>query len=274
MTGLPALLRTDGFNVADDLDTDTLVRTLRELSERDAARSAVSSSGFCWFFSAEPDDWEADSLVVGVRGNVGALEWFTPRQGYVPADGLNQEHIEYYTYDTHVMVLPPGAEIPIGTMCDALREYARTGQRPTCVEWVPEGDEDAPYPALDEGHVMVTPGTDVDEVLRELDEQERPRVWSLFLSADQTDPRLQDPRPPMLLAGLDQTDGCLLWSDTTGHYIPAHGDSTDREFVRGTVASPVPKGSVVPIEDVYRAVREVVATRQRPSCVQWQPRPI
>lgn len=44
--------------------------------------------------------------------------------------------MEYYTYDTHVMVMAAGAEVPLATARDALREYLRTGQRPTCVERV------------------------------------------------------------------------------------------------------------------------------------------
>ena len=51
--------------------------------------------------------------MVGVRGKVGVLEWFTPTKGYVPANGVNVDHVDYYTFDTHVMVMEPGAEVPI-----------------------------------------------------------------------------------------------------------------------------------------------------------------
>ncbi|MEV4731844.1 Imm1 family immunity protein [Saccharopolyspora sp. NPDC049426] len=50
--------------------------------------------------------------------------------------GRNADRVEYYTYDTHVMVMAAGAEVPLATARDALREYLRTGQRPTCVERV------------------------------------------------------------------------------------------------------------------------------------------
>lgn len=51
------------------------------------------------------------------------------------ADGLNSNHVEYYTFDTHVVVMEPGAEVPVEQVHAAPSEFVQTGQCPTCIEW-------------------------------------------------------------------------------------------------------------------------------------------
>jgi hypothetical protein len=34
--------------------------------------------------------------------------------------------------------MPPHAELPLAAVLAAAEEYARTGQRPTCLEWTSE----------------------------------------------------------------------------------------------------------------------------------------
>ncbi|MEB3371555.1 Imm1 family immunity protein [Saccharopolyspora mangrovi] len=56
--------------------------------------------------------------------------------GYVPADGVNTEHVEYYFAGGYVCPMDPGAELPISRVYDLVGEYVQTGERPAGVEWV------------------------------------------------------------------------------------------------------------------------------------------
>ncbi len=95
-----------------------------------------SSSGRVWFLVTKLDV-EAPCLVVGVRGEVGALEWIDDER-FVPANGVNPEWATYYTVHLHDNSMPPHAELPLADVLAAAEEYVRTGRRPTCVEWIPE----------------------------------------------------------------------------------------------------------------------------------------
>lgn len=95
-----------------------------------------SSSGRVWFLVSE-SDVEAPFLVVGVRGEVGALEWID-NERFVPANGVNPEWTTYYTVYLHDNSMPPHAELPLAEVLAAAEEYVRTGRRPTCVDWTPE----------------------------------------------------------------------------------------------------------------------------------------
>ncbi len=130
---VPEALRTAVFDVSVGLDGNALFTHMAAL---DAAQSdQARNSGFYWIFTAAPGDSNADSLMVGVRGKIGVLEWFTPTRGYIPTNGVNTDHVDYYTFDAHVMVMEPGAEVPIEQVHAAVVEFVRTGQRPTCVQW-------------------------------------------------------------------------------------------------------------------------------------------
>ena len=80
--------------------------------------------------------------------------WMTSNQVMVPAGGNYTHWVPYFSRYGHHFDVPSGAELPIATVHAALREYARTGQRPTCVEWVPEGDVRPPYPLLGDGETQ------------------------------------------------------------------------------------------------------------------------
>ncbi len=95
-----------------------------------------SSSGRVWFL-VSATDVEAPCLVVGVRGEVGALEWIDVER-FVPANGVNAEWVTYYTAHLHDNSMPPRAELPLADVLAAAEEYVRTSRRPTCVEWIPE----------------------------------------------------------------------------------------------------------------------------------------
>lgn len=44
----------------------------------------------------------------------------------------------YSTVDLDANPMPAHAELPLPTVLTAVREYAHTGQQPTCVPWQPE----------------------------------------------------------------------------------------------------------------------------------------
>ncbi|QIZ37197.1 hypothetical protein [Saccharopolyspora sp. ASAGF58] len=59
--------------MSPELDVDTLFGQMIELG----AAQTDHPTGFYWTFSKDPQDWNADCMMVGVRGDVAALEWFT-----------------------------------------------------------------------------------------------------------------------------------------------------------------------------------------------------
>lgn len=130
-TELALLATHDEIEVAAIWQPGDLTRALTTANDQRG-----SSCGRVWFLVTEPDV-EAPCLVVGVRGEVGALEWIDDER-LVPADGLNPQWSPYYTVHLHDNSMPPSAELPLETVLAAAEEYVRTGQRPTCVEWTPE----------------------------------------------------------------------------------------------------------------------------------------
>ncbi|WP_132121712.1 Imm1 family immunity protein [Actinocrispum wychmicini] len=56
----------------------------------------------------------------------------------MPADGINHRTMPYSTVDLDANPMPAHAELPLPTVLTAVREYAHTGQQPTCVPWQPE----------------------------------------------------------------------------------------------------------------------------------------
>ncbi|MBB5153507.1 hypothetical protein BJ970_001041 [Saccharopolyspora phatthalungensis] len=114
-------------------DVDQLVRGI---SEHDQKRTKPEC-GIAWSFQHQPGD-DTPTLMFGVRCETGALMWFDATSALVPAHGTNHDHVDYFLAGAHLMVMPPGAELPIAQAHEAQREFVRTGQRPTCVDWVPD----------------------------------------------------------------------------------------------------------------------------------------
>ncbi|PKW16718.1 Imm1 family immunity protein [Saccharopolyspora spinosa] len=106
---------------------------IRGLADHDQERQRPEA-GLAWFFLHEPHE-DAPTLTLGVRGTIGSLMWFDATSALVPADGTNTEYVDYFTIDGHMMVMSPHAELPIARVHEALREFARTQQRPTCIDW-------------------------------------------------------------------------------------------------------------------------------------------
>jgi hypothetical protein len=77
-----------------------------------------------------------------------------------------------------------------------------------------------------------------------------------------------------LNAGLSDRFGMLQWVDEAGYHVPSTRHNTDRT---GWIHFRHPTGVVVPlsaemrapVDLIYQAVAEVLATRTRPACVEW-----
>jgi hypothetical protein len=77
-----------------------------------------------------------------------------------------------------------------------------------------------------------------------------------------------------LNAGISDRFGMLQWVDEAGYHVPSERHNAQRT---GWIHFRHPTGVVVPlsaemrapVELTYEAVAEVIATRARPSCVEW-----
>ncbi|MGI8312618.1 Imm1 family immunity protein [Saccharopolyspora hattusasensis] len=53
------------------------------------------------------------------------------------ANGTNTEPVDYWLGGLHHTPMDAHTEVPIELVLRAIAEYVRTGERPTCVEWIP-----------------------------------------------------------------------------------------------------------------------------------------
>lgn len=272
------LLRTDTIVFAEGVPVEEVIAELRSVGRQ---TSSDDPFGFAWIFPKHRsfDIFQhVDQLHVGVRGDVGTLYWSGESGSFVPTGGGYSHWVEYFTggYENGVFLNADGVELPLDAVLDAVREYARTFQRPECVNWT-DADElvEYPVPQTNTLDIYATPETTVDDVLTVLASQDRPRFWQLFVADETTEinrrKRGYTGRPPTLRFGLGTDDqGCMFWEDETGTYLPAHGESQSQEtFSAGDSFTPAPIGSVVSNAEVDQAIRETVTTRQRPTCVEW-----
>ena len=81
------------------------------------------------------EDVTVPQLIFGVRDDRGGLLWCEQESGHVPANGINADWADYFSWPGDHFSMPPGAEIPVDLAYAALREFALTRMRPTCVEW-------------------------------------------------------------------------------------------------------------------------------------------
>jgi Immunity protein Imm1 len=105
-----------------------------------AANPATGASvGRVWSLRAGIEDG-LPTLAVGMRGEVGALEWIDHAVGgrFVPVDGLNPNWAEYFVWGGIDQGMPPQAELPVQRVLEAVSEFVRTRWRPTSVDWTPE----------------------------------------------------------------------------------------------------------------------------------------
>ncbi|MBB5152568.1 Imm1 family immunity protein [Saccharopolyspora phatthalungensis] len=113
------------------IDIDDAIDQIRMTDQRRRNPNA----GIAWFvqFGAEA----SEGLVLGIRGEVGALQWFTPTELLKPANGRNQDDVDYFTGPTGDHC-PMSSELPSAEVLGVLREFASTRSKPTGLEWVPE----------------------------------------------------------------------------------------------------------------------------------------
>lgn len=64
------------------------------------------------------------------------ITWWGGSGTYGPADGANKDPVDYWLGGHHSQ-LGTGLELPADRALAGLREFLVTGQRPTCIEWVP-----------------------------------------------------------------------------------------------------------------------------------------
>jgi hypothetical protein len=63
----------------------------------------------------------------------------------------------------------------------------------------------------------------------------------------------------------------LVWSEPTQSFLPDGGANEEDVdyFTWESHHYPQQPGSEIPIDLVYQAVTEYVATKQRPTCIEW-----
>jgi Immunity protein Imm1 len=112
------------------------VAAVRELNSQELVAPWMRALNFGGLEMTDPN---AHSFGVGIRGEIGALHWAAnPRLSLVPAGGINEGHVMYRMGGLHESYMPPGSEVPVDKVYEALSEYLTTHQLPTCVEWVPD----------------------------------------------------------------------------------------------------------------------------------------
>lgn len=106
-------------------------------------------------------------------------------------------------------------------------------------------------------------GFDVIGTLRQANAQRPKQAWTFYLD-------VEDRRAPTLSVGIDGTRGVLTWWDGSTSWRPAHGANTEPvDYWRAGHHSQVRAGHEIPADDVLSALREFLATRNRPACVEW-----
>lgn len=123
------LTREPSYDVTTISDAGPLIEMMHAV---DTERAAPDAGVVWWLYSSDDSEHE---LIVGVRDDRGCITWSEPTRSLVPHYGLNAEPVEYFTLDGHLYVQEPGSEVPVDVMWEAVREYIKTGERPTCLEW-------------------------------------------------------------------------------------------------------------------------------------------
>lgn len=128
----------DEIVFAEGVSVDDVISGMRKVNE---SLDRGGKTGFAWDFPAQRSTDifdQIDTLSVGIRGQVGTLIWHDATGGYVPTGGDDVRGVDYFIGGHHHGAFQDadGIDLPIDRVFEALREYARTGTRPTGVEWV------------------------------------------------------------------------------------------------------------------------------------------
>ncbi|SDP87355.1 Immunity protein Imm1 [Actinopolyspora xinjiangensis] len=123
------LLTEGGIDVGElpaDLD---VIDLLQEANERQPQQA--------WSFFVNISDGAATEFSVGLDGDRGVVTWWDGQDSFRPAHGSNTEPVDYWRGGHHSQ-LPAGYEISAEDTLAALREFLRTHECPTNIEWVME----------------------------------------------------------------------------------------------------------------------------------------
>lgn len=123
---MTTLMDDGGMELSEITDVEQVITQVQQVnSER--PRSA-------WSFYVDLSDPRSPHLVVGLNGDRGVSTFWDGQRSYVPRDGANSEPVDYWLGGHHSQ-LGEGVEITAEQVLATVREFARTGQRPTCIEW-------------------------------------------------------------------------------------------------------------------------------------------
>ncbi|MBM7771611.1 hypothetical protein JOD54_001815 [Actinokineospora baliensis] len=114
---------------------------------------------------------------------------------------------------------------------------------------------------------QLPPGFDLVAALREVD-FDIPSLWVIatgstdFVSGEHAE----------LGVGVNGDTGVLDWIAGDQRSVPRNGTNADWKsyFLAGLDETSVPPGAEVPVEVAYQALAEFLATRARPTCVEWR----
>lgn len=128
----PVLVGRDHLDITEQREPGPLLAALREANEPSIG---ARTGGFVWFFRLGATD-DDPALAVGVRGEVGALAWYSGNDELVPVGGLNEAEVDrYWTWFGHESPMPPHSELPIAVVYQVVEEWISTHRRPECLRW-------------------------------------------------------------------------------------------------------------------------------------------
>ncbi|MFC5054314.1 Imm1 family immunity protein [Saccharothrix xinjiangensis] len=245
-----------------------------------------SPAGWVWFLRHGTDP-DAPTLAVGMRGDIGALEWIDFDSGgtgrFVPVDGLNQDWAEYSVQGGHDQGMPPGAELPLNRVFTAVEEFARTGQRPTSVHWRPQRDHDLTVTAswTLHGHPQDRELATPEDVARLITADIPPSVDVMLLHHGRPMALIEVKNPHSstglsarlhpdheVVTAVHERFGFLLFS-TEGHTARLDGDPASAAWTTPG-GHRFPAGSGVAVPTLIEAITEFLDTQERPTCVTWR----
>ncbi|PPK65965.1 immunity protein Imm1 of predicted polymorphic toxin system [Actinokineospora auranticolor] len=129
-------------------------------------------------------------------------------------------------------------------------------------------------PLLEEEFIAIdeiAQGVDLVAAVRELNDSGVKKPWAWVLASNWEELGEGEIRSSMMF-GVNNDRGILAWRQGWEASVPTIGVGTEwtTVYLGGMYDSSAQPGSDVPIEIVYQAVEEYLATRERPTCVEWR----
>lgn len=120
----------------------------------------------------------------------------------------------------------------------------------------------------------IEPGTSAETLMEDL--RRRPPIGTETLWLVISEGGISREAQVWLNAGVSETLGMLEWVDRMGYWVPSGRYSNlDRSgFINFRHASgvvlPFPAVFAAPVPLVYEAIQQVLNTKKRPTCVEWE----